>query len=182
MTPTQQQLAVVAQASQIRAQVSALLAGGYAVELDNRFRYFPVDVYPSGLRSQIREDINLLGARVDEAWQPSAPVSVTWPDRDPDSAGVIAEELRRRRAARQRGVSDVRRAGGGRDPRSSPPVQVRPGSAQGGTGSDRPGVSDAAPAPPPATSSASGGCGTAAIPAAAPAGVHTTPAEHPDRR
>lgn len=50
-------------------------------------------------------------------------------------------------------------------------VKVGPGPEQGGTRSDRPGVSDAAPAAPPsATSSASGGCGTAAIPAAASAG------------
>jgi hypothetical protein len=71
--------------------VAEQLSRGYAVEFDNRFSFFPLDLFPSGLRSRIREEITILGHRVDEAWQTAPgtatpPIPCARPDNDLDLA------------------------------------------------------------------------------------------------
>ncbi len=73
-------------AGEIAAQVAAALAGGYAVELDNSYRYFPIDLSPNGLRSQIREEWHVLGGRVTGELQEVRSRAVLWPARDPDQS------------------------------------------------------------------------------------------------
>lgn len=53
---------------EIVQQVAAGLRSGCAVELDNRYRYCPVNWLPTGYIARLAEDIAALGVRVDDAW------------------------------------------------------------------------------------------------------------------
>lgn len=142
-----------AQMREIGALVAAELAGGFAVELVARAEFWPVDLYPSGARSRVREEITVLGERVDDAW-------------DIDVSAALA--------------AAVRLAGGVRDPDPPPPATSSSGgggspswAAPAGSQSSRPPRRRRVVGLPPSPSEAA----TAAAPVAraAPAGAVVEP-------